>query len=71
MSEFKTYNEKGIEIKVTEKDFELVQKDQKIHDVKFESKPTTFWKDAFKRFCKNKIRFSRKRLNLIFWLNLF
>ena len=54
MSEFKTYNEKGIEIKVTEKDFELVQKDQKIHDVKFESKPTTFWKDAFKRFCKNK-----------------
>ena len=54
MSEFKTYNEKGIEIKVTKEDFELVQKDQKIHDVKFESKPTTFWKDAFRRFCKNK-----------------
>ena len=59
MSEFKTYNEKGIEIKVTKEDFELVQKDQKIHDVKFESKPTTFWKDAFRRFCKNKSRYKK------------
>ena len=36
--------------------FTLVNKnkDAKIHDQKFETKPTTFAKDAFKRFCKNK-----------------
>ena len=36
--------------------FELVNKDltTKIHDEKFKTKPTTFAKDAFKRFCKNK-----------------
>ena len=35
-------------------DFQFVQKDKKIHDTKFETKTTTFAKDAFKRFCKNK-----------------
>lgn len=35
-------------------DFEYVQMDSKIHDVKFEDKPTTFLKDAIKRFAKNK-----------------
>lgn len=54
MSEFKTYTEQGVEIKVTNEDFKLVQVDKKIHDTKFESKPTTFAKDAFRRFCKNK-----------------
>ena len=54
MSEFKTYNEQGNEIQVTNEDFKLVQMDKKIHDTKFESKPTTFAKDAFRRFCKNK-----------------
>ncbi len=36
--------------------FELVNKDvnAKIHDQKFETKPTTFAKDALKRFAKNK-----------------
>lgn len=36
--------------------FKLVNKDltSKIHDEKFKTKPTTFTKDAFKRFCKNK-----------------
>lgn len=36
--------------------FEMVRKDTnvKIKDAKFESKPTTFAKDAFRRFCKNK-----------------
>ncbi|MCQ2771928.1 MAG: ABC transporter permease [Bacilli bacterium] len=36
--------------------FQLVRKENegKIHDAKFETKPTTFAKDAFKRFCKNK-----------------
>ncbi len=40
--------------KITEKDFVLVQQDQKIHDLKFETKPTTYFKDAMKRFVKNK-----------------
>ena len=37
-----------------EQDFSFVQLDKSIHDVKFETKPTTFFKDAFKRFCKSK-----------------
>ncbi|MGI6734629.1 MAG: ABC transporter permease [Bacilli bacterium] len=39
---------------ITEKDFVLVQQDQKIHDLKFETKPTTYFKDAMRRFVKNK-----------------
>ena len=35
-------------------DFEFAQKDDKIFDKKFDSKPTTFFKDAMKRFVKNK-----------------
>ena len=35
-------------------DFTFVQVDKKIYDKKFETKTTTFAKDAFKRFCKNK-----------------
>lgn len=35
-------------------DFILVQENSKIFDKKFETKPTTFLKDAFKRFVKNK-----------------
>lgn len=42
------------QFKFNEDSFELVQADKKIHDVKFETKPTTFAKDAFKRFVKNK-----------------
>ncbi len=34
--------------------FTFVQQDKKIHDVKFVTKPTTFMKDAMKRFAKNK-----------------
>lgn len=34
--------------------FRLVQKDADIHDVKFETKPVGFFKDAWRRFCKNK-----------------
>lgn len=36
------------------KDFEYVQLDSSIHDQKFKTKPTTFLKDALKRFVKNK-----------------
>ncbi len=35
-------------------DFELTQFDRKLTDTKMKSKPTTFFKDAFKRFAKNK-----------------
>ena len=34
--------------------FSLVQQDKKIHDIKFTTRPTTFLKDAFRRFTKNK-----------------
>ena len=39
---------------LTQADFELVQSNVKIHDKAFDTKPTTFFKDAVKRFCKNK-----------------
>ena len=39
---------------ISQDDFKLVQADAKIHDQKFQTKPTTFIKDCFKRFCKNK-----------------
>ena len=39
---------------ISSDDFVLVQKDSKISDEKFQTKPTTFARDAFKRFCKNK-----------------
>ena len=35
-------------------DFTFVQMDKTIHDLKFQTKPTTYFKDAFKRFRKNK-----------------
>lgn len=35
-------------------DFEFVQMDKTIHDVKFETKPTTFLGDAMRRFTKNR-----------------
>lgn len=37
-----------------DEDFVFVQQDKSIHDVKFDTKPTTFFKDAIKRFAKNK-----------------
>lgn len=39
---------------ISDGDFKFVQMDEKIHDVKFETKPTTFFKDALKRFTKNR-----------------
>lgn len=47
-------NNNDQQVEISKTDFEIVNKDERIHDVKFESKPTTFLKDAFKRFCKNK-----------------
>ena len=54
MQDNKIFDAKGNEIKVTQDDFKLCQSDVKIHDVKFETRPTTFFKDALKRFRKNK-----------------
>ena len=42
------------DFEITKDDFAFVQQDTKISDKKLETKPTTFAKDAFKRFCKNK-----------------
>ncbi len=50
----KIFDAQGNEVKLTKEDFEFKQVDKKIHDAKFETKATTFAKDAFKRFCKNK-----------------
>lgn len=44
----------GEEVTLTNEDFVFVQKDKKIHDVKFSKKATTFFKDAMKRFAKSK-----------------
>lgn len=44
----------GEEIDIKQSDFEFVQQDAKIHDTKFKSKATTFFKDSIKRFLKSK-----------------
>lgn len=41
-------------VKISKDDFTLNQKDKSIYDTKFKTKPTTFFKDALKRFSKNK-----------------
>ena len=54
MEEIKIINAQGVEEVVDSKAFELVQQNKVLHDVKFETKTTTYMKDSFKRFCKNK-----------------
>lgn len=39
---------------LTQEDFAFVQNDERLHDQKFETKPTTFFKDALKRFVKSR-----------------
>ena len=39
---------------IKKEDFELIDSESMIHEQKFETKPTTFLKDCFKRFKKNK-----------------
>lgn len=39
---------------ISKDDFKFVNTDKKIHDQKFQSKPTTYIRDALKRFRKNK-----------------
>ena len=50
----KIKNAQGVEFISNAEDFSFVQNDSKIFDSKFDTKPTTFLKDAFRRFCKNK-----------------
>ena len=50
----KRYDAYGNEFDISQNDFNLTQVDKKIHDKKFDTKATTFAKDALKRFCKNK-----------------
>ena len=42
------------EIEINKDDFKFAQQDTKIHDVKIKSRPVTFFKDAMRRFVKNK-----------------
>ena len=39
---------------ITQDDFTLTQVDSTVHEQKFQTKPTTFFKDSLKRFAKNK-----------------
>ncbi|MCR5324985.1 MAG: ABC transporter permease [Lachnospiraceae bacterium] len=45
---------KNTPIEFRDDDFVMVQKDTRIFDKKLETKPTTFFKDAMKRFAKNR-----------------
>lgn len=41
-------------VSIDEKDLKIVPKEKQIHDRKMQTKPTTFFKDAIRRFSKNK-----------------
>lgn len=53
MNEF-NQNENFEDVELSKDSFELVQSNTKIFDQKFETKATTYFKDALKRFRKNK-----------------
>ena len=42
------------DVEISQDDFELVKIDERIHEQKMQTKPTTFLKDSLKRFRKNK-----------------
>ena len=46
--------EEIVEEEITQEDFTLTQVDSTVHEQKFQTKPTTFFKDSMKRFAKNK-----------------
>ena len=39
---------------ITQDDFKFASVDKSVHEQKFSTKPTTFFKDSMKRFAKNK-----------------
>lgn len=47
-------NDTGETIDINKEDFNFVQSDKKIFDVKFNTKPVTFFKDSLRRFAKSK-----------------
>lgn len=47
-------NEMEQSVEILDSDFSFLKSDESIHDQKFETKPTTFFKDAMKRFVKNR-----------------
>ena len=54
MDNFLIHDGTGKQVSINEKDFDFVQNDAKIHDLKLKSKPTTYFKDSLKRFFKSK-----------------
>ena len=54
MEKFTCIDGNGKEITLTKEDFLESKKDAKIHDLKFNTNATTFFKDAMKRFVKSK-----------------
>ena len=52
--EFKTLPVEAQEETITEKDFKLVDNSERVHEQKFQTRPTTFFRDSLKRFSKNK-----------------
>lgn len=54
MDKFLIHDGTGKQVSINEKDFDFVQNDAKIHDLKLKSKPTTYFKDSLKRFFKSK-----------------
>ena len=58
LKEFSYFDSENKEhtILISKDDFKQVNLDKTIHDVKFKNKPTTFFKDALKRFDFTKIK---------------
>ncbi len=54
MSENKDFEIKSDDNNIVDSDFNFIQQDKRIYDVKFKSKRTTYFKDIVKRFVKNK-----------------
>ena len=52
--EYKAGEEAPISDEASSSDFQFVQQDKSIHDTKFTTRPTTFFRDALRRFTKNK-----------------
>ena len=52
--EFKTLPVESQDETITKDDFKLVDNNERVHEQKFHTKPTTFFRDSLKRFSKNK-----------------
>ena len=44
----------GVNSSLNEEKFVFTQSNVAIHDAKFETKPVSYFRDCFRRFCKNK-----------------